>query len=91
MVNYTVDSNNNKEYMTRAVADRFLIYTVYTYYTVYTVSTVYFTSMLFYVGITAFLLRSNIKGKKCVNKVSDGSNINSENNVNSFNSVNSAG
>ena len=47
-----MDSNDNKEYMTREVADGSLIYTVYTYYTVYTVFAVYivctvFTSMLY--------------------------------------------
>ena len=66
MVNYTVDSKDSKEYMTREVADGSLIYTVYTYYTVYTVFAVYivctvFTSMLCYIAITTFLPGSRLR------------------------------
>ena len=58
-VNYIVDSNDNKEYTTstREVADRSLIYTVYTYNTVNTIFAVYIVNTVFTVYFTSMLCR----------------------------------
>ena len=56
-VNYIVDSNDNKEYTTREVTDRSLIYTVYTYNTVYTIFAVYIVNTVFTVYFTSMLCR----------------------------------